>query len=124
MISRLSLNERVQEWGPADRFGSIAFSNARVTEDSFAPRYATQVGVGAFSGAGPPATSRSRMTRWPARSPSTRTSRAPGPRHVVQCSVCQKRFYRSRYDTRLRAHKAPDGWQCHGRLGMYLGTTE
>lgn len=42
--------------------------------------------------------------------------------YVIECSYCSKRFRRQRYDTQLRAHKAPDGWPCSGRSGFLVDT--
>jgi len=98
-------------------------SNPRVTGDAFAPRYATQVSVGALSAAASSARSGTRAANRPARRRPEGRKRAGGSRHVIQCPVCQKRFYRDRYDTRLRDHKAPGGWPCSGRTGIYFGTT-
>ena len=97
--------------------------SARVTESSFAPRYATEVRVGTLSAAVPAPTSRSKALERPAGPPPPRRRRAGRPRHVVQCPTCQKRFYRNRHDTRLRAHVAPGGGKCQGRTGVYLGMT-
>lgn len=97
--------------------------NAHVTEESFAPRFATEVGAG---GIGVEARGAVRTPLVPA-GPTRKKPRVGVPpgqiRHVIQCPVCQKRFYRDRYDTRLREHKTPGGWQCSGRTGVYLGTT-
>ena len=97
--------------------------NAHVTEESFVPRFATEVGAGGIGVAARGAV----LTRLTPTAPARKRPRAgarPGQiRHVIQCPVCQKRFYRDRYDTRLREHKTPGGWQCSGRTGVYLGTT-
>ena len=37
--------------------------------------------------------------------------------HAVRCAACGRTFRRSRKNTRLNAHKAPDGTPCPGRTG-------
>jgi hypothetical protein len=41
-----------------------------------------------------------------------------GPRYVVQCSACGKRFTRTTSATRMNPHKNPWGSQCPGRMGF------
>jgi predicted nucleotidyltransferase component of viral defense system len=86
--------------------------NPVVSNQAFEPRFALEIGTATFSFA-PPRASRPSRTRRP------RSARAP--RHVIQCPVCGKRFYRKTSDTRLRKHKAPGGWNCSGRSGIYQG---
>jgi len=45
-----------------------------------------------------------------------------GPKYVIQCMVCGKRFTRQSYDTRLNAHKNKSGYDCYGRIGFLVGT--
>ncbi|HSW29426.1 MAG TPA: nucleotidyl transferase AbiEii/AbiGii toxin family protein [Longimicrobiales bacterium] len=97
--------------------------NVRVTDESFVPRYATEMGAGGIGVAARGAARTLLVPTGPARK-KPRVGARPGQiRHVIQCPVCQKRFYRDRYDTRLRDHKAPGRWPCSGRTGIYLGTT-
>jgi predicted nucleotidyltransferase component of viral defense system len=39
---------------------------------------------------------------------------------TVQCPYCQKKFKRASRDSALRPHKAPGGYQCGGRHGIFL----
>lgn len=39
------------------------------------------------------------------------------PKYAIQCSYCGKQFTRTKYSTRLNAHKDRYGNQCHGRMG-------
>jgi hypothetical protein len=97
--------------------------NPGLSKESFEPRYATEIGTAVFSLAVPPGfgSPRKAMSRSPA---IRRPRRSPGqPRHIIQCPVCGKRFYRDGHDTRLRDHKAPEGWKCSGGTGVYLGIT-
>lgn len=41
--------------------------------------------------------------------------------YPYRCPVCGKRFKRSSMDPTLRAHKAPAGFACSGRRGIYEG---
>jgi hypothetical protein len=115
----------VFDLGRSDRrsFRVDRIRRVNVTEESFVPRFATEVGVGGVGMAarGTPSTPS------PSKTAARRTPRRPKPfgqaRHVIQYPVCQKRFYPDRYDTRLRDHKTPGGWQCSGRTGVYRGTT-
>lgn len=43
-----------------------------------------------------------------------------GPRYVIECSVCGKRFYRKKYSTRLNPHKDTYGNPCFGRIGFLV----
>jgi predicted nucleotidyltransferase component of viral defense system len=93
----------------------------RVTDEPFEPRYAIEVGSASFSPQRAPNVLRSEP-RMPGPRSISKPRRSKGqPRHVIQCPICQKRFYRDRHDTRLREHMAPGGWKCMGRTGVYLG---
>jgi hypothetical protein len=41
---------------------------------------------------------------------------------VIQCPICQKKFNRKSYDTKLIAHKNDWGGQCTGRTGNLVDT--
>lgn len=42
-------------------------------------------------------------------------------RYVIQCAVCGKHFYRSKYSTRINPHKRKDsGLRCSGRYGYLV----
>jgi WYL domain len=47
---------------------------------------------------------------------------ATGPTYIYQCPMCQKKFKRKSMNGTLNAHKAPNGWQCSGRLGYLVDT--
>jgi predicted nucleotidyltransferase component of viral defense system len=42
------------------------------------------------------------------------------PEYTVECPYCQKRFKRSKYDTKLNEHKDPYGNRCYGRVGYMV----
>jgi predicted nucleotidyltransferase component of viral defense system len=41
-----------------------------------------------------------------------------GTKYVFECSVCGKRFYRKKYNTKLKPHKDKYGNRCFGRTGL------
>jgi predicted nucleotidyltransferase component of viral defense system len=49
------------------------------------------------------------------------TSRSSGMKYVFQCTLCQKKFTRSKYDSRLNEHKNSYGMRCSGRIGTFIG---
>jgi hypothetical protein len=91
------------------------------TQTTFAPRYPIEL-----TPSGPqsiPATSRS------AGIATGRTSmrggsrgRSGGPTYVFRCTACRKLFERKTYDSMLRPHKNPAGYQCYGTYGTYVRT--
>lgn len=52
---------------------------------------------------------------------SARRSKS-GPVYVYQCGYCQKKFRRSKRDSRLNEHKTPHGYRCPGRTGHLVDT--
>lgn len=100
-----------------DRIQSV-----RVTEQSFAPRFAIELtpddSVGVLPGRRPSqAPGRGRTARL--RSPVGPTFGArAGPPYVYQCGACGKKFPHKRPNPRIGPHKAPGGWACSGRSGF------
>ncbi len=98
-----------------------------VTSTPFKPRYRVEFAqTGAIDA---PATRRSSgggTRRVPAAGGGTKSrrvsSRSLGPKYVIECSVCGKRFYRKSYTTGLRKHKGKSGWPCSGRVGYLVDT--
>lgn len=92
---------------------------ARVTNESFIPRFAIEL-----TPSGPvsaPATAR--KSARPSRLRSSRPrSRSRGPQHVYECSYCGKRFYRKTRTSRLKKHKDKTGYPCPGRSARYIKT--
>ena len=43
-------------------------------------------------------------------------------KYIYQCSLCGKTFTRSKMDGRLNPHKNKSGWNCSGRVGIYVKT--
>ncbi len=101
--------------------------SATVTEQAFTPSYSID-----FIPEGPVRLSARQMTSTslvvPQRQSSapgarTRVRRSGGgPRYVFKCSTCGKQFTRSKYDSRLNAHKDKQGYPCYGRVGYLVKT--
>ena len=105
-----------------DRIEGITITNV-----PFVPRYAVELsGSGPISASAaerPARISRSstlRPARAPSRIPKGRVS--PSLNYMFQCSLCGKRFNRKTHDAALNPHKNKSGWDCAGRVGLYLGT--
>jgi len=101
-----------------------AINGARVTDQTFVPRYAVELTAGEI-GAIPP-TSREAVFSAPAARaywPPARTARPHhGPTYVYKCTVCGKAFRRTKADAHLNPHKTEQGWPCPGRIGYLIGT--
>lgn len=96
--------------------------NPQILEETFEPRYEIELskagedtGKGYFGdgGSGSRATRSRRQTR-----PSGFTN---GPKYVVECNYCGKKFKRKKADTLIKPHKDANGWNCPGRRGFSLG---
>jgi len=95
----------------------------KVTNQTFVPRYEiefTQIGLIQV----PPV---SRTTHTPVYSrisfPKKNTRKqfsSFGMKYIFQCSVCGKKFTRSKYDATLNPHKGKYG-DCYGRIGIFIG---
>lgn len=109
---------------------------ARVTQQTFSPRYVVELSatgpIHAPDTTGAPS-SRASSFLAPTRRSPTRTrspGRSPGrsprpfgqPRYVFQCMYCQKKFERSEYNSALNPHKTKDGYSCPSRTGHYVTT--
>ena len=45
-----------------------------------------------------------------------------GPTYIFECSICGKRFRKSKYDYTLNPHKSKNGLDCPGRMGIPVET--
>lgn len=105
---------------------------ASVTGQSFAPRYLIELtSAGPLSIAPAAPTPRPRKiefgTPWTPRRPrgaSSRTQSTPhaGPAYIYRCVICSKEFRKKSMDASLNQHKHPRGYQCPGRVGIYVRT--
>lgn len=101
---------------------------ASVTSQAFSPRYLVEL-----TSEGPlpvaEAASPYRVERRASRGSLTARGRhraAPssriGPVHVFRCTVCRKTFERKSMDGSLNPHKHPRGYECLGRVCIYVRT--
>lgn len=88
--------------------------SARATTTPFRPRWAIE-----FSARGPLAAPLTHRRAGIRRATSTSRARSSA-QYTVECPACGKRFSRTKPDTTLRPHKAPDGWACSGRRGYLV----
>jgi predicted nucleotidyltransferase component of viral defense system len=105
---------------------------ARITGQTFSPRYAVELtpegpvrvpptqrssSAGILGG-----TSRTGSLSRPARRGRARSSSSLsyGPAYTYQCPVCGKKFRRKTQSSRLNPHKTPDGFRCSGRTGFLV----
>lgn len=114
--------------------------NARITDQSFTPRYRIDfIPEGPRDSAAlpalrqPAARPKSRMVTGAFSAPKPRSPKKPrkpaspkgftsGPKYVFQCPFCSKKFTRKSMDSKLHAHKQKNGMDCPGRTGMYVTT--
>lgn len=89
-------------------------ASARLTEESFDPRFPIEMakgGGGLFSS--PTFSSRPRSIRRQRRMPF-------GPIYIMECPYCGKQFKRKTSDTHLNEHKDKFGNRCYGRTGFLV----
>ena len=98
--------------------------DARVTNQTFTPRYAVEL-----TPKGPVAIEPTTPRGWlqepdrPRRPPRRRSIRASrGPTYVYRCSYCRKRFYRKKRTRTLNPHKDKSGHPCYGRYAELVDT--
>lgn len=102
--------------------------DATVTAQSFVPRYIVEL-----TSEGPLPVTRSVSSsslsggfgRATLSSPQPRRARVAqkgGPVHVFRCTVCGKTFDRKSWDATLNPHKNPRGFDCFGRVGVFVRT--
>ena len=93
-----------------------------ITKTIYAPRYAVELTTGGAVSA-PSITRKSRSTTIPKRR-KIRTSRPIkpyfGPRYVIECPICGKKFTRKTNNLKLNPHKDKNGYPCAGRSGFLV----
>jgi predicted nucleotidyltransferase component of viral defense system len=97
----------------ADKVHSVT-----ILEENFEPRFHVELtkSSGYF---GDPHFSGSRSPRAPVfRQPKPKASY--GIEYTVECPYCNKRFKRTKYDTKLNEHKDRYGNRCYGRIGYMV----
>lgn len=130
MEGNLLLHAVRHESGEPRAYRVDRIQGAKATNIPFTPRYAVELtasgpisapattrrGTGATSLR--PKSSRSRPGRSKTRNSSYGSS---GPKYVIECLHCGKKFYRKTHTTRLNAHKDKQGYPCPGRSGYMTG---
>ena len=99
---------------------------AEVTKMPFPPRY--EVELTATGPISAPPTKRTLLgyglssTRKPriGKSRSRSSSMSYGPKYIIQCAYCGKKFTRKNNTTSLNAHKDKNGYPCSGRTGYMV----
>jgi predicted nucleotidyltransferase component of viral defense system len=95
--------------------------DVQVTGQVFTPRYAVELSPEATLSIQPTANRAQTYAAPRIRVPLTRPRAfRSGVTYVYQCPVCSKKFERKTGDNKLRPHKAPSGWPCHGRSGLLI----
>lgn len=79
---------------------------AEATQISFTPRYTIEL-----TATGPISAT-----------PIAKRSNVLGPKYVIECTYCGKKFNRKNYTTSLNAHKDKSGYPCPGRVGYMVDT--
>lgn len=120
------------ETGESRSYRVDCIESIEVTTKTFVPRYTIE-----FSLAGTisiqPTTRKSNFSSYggsfglsKTRSPKIRVRRSTTSnkmKYTFQCSICGKKFTRSKYDATLRPHKSKGGYgmNCPGRVGVFVG---
>jgi len=91
--------------------------DALLTEISFVPKYAIEL-----TSSGPiSATVTNRASTSLGRRRSFRPSKASyGPKYVIECHICGRRFTHKTGNTKLNKHKDKQGYPCYGRIGYVV----
>lgn len=115
LLHALRVDSREHRAYRVDRIQSL-----RITDRAFRPVYRVEFSTSAplfapsAAVTAPRAAGRAR--------PSSLARRATGTTYVIECPFCQKRFNRSRLDTRLNSHKDAFRTACPGRSGYLVDT--
>jgi predicted nucleotidyltransferase component of viral defense system len=97
----------------ADKVHSVA-----ILEETFEPRFPVELtkSSGYF---GSPFTSSPRSSSFTSQR-TRRPKTSPGIEFTVECPYCNKRFRRTKYDTKLNEHNDRYGNRCFGRVGYMV----
>lgn len=112
--------------GEAISYRVDRIQGAEATKTPFTPRYIIELtATGPVSAPHTERTSsgygvtRPRKTR-PVHSRFGRRTKSFGPKYVIECTYCGKRFNRKSNTTSLNAHKHKSGYPCPGRVGYMV----
>ncbi len=95
--------------------------DASLTETPFIPKYAIDL-----TPSGPisaPASNRASPSigrRKSARSSFRPSKTSYGPKYIIECLVCRRRFIHKISNTKLNKHKDKQGYPCYGRIGYLV----
>jgi predicted nucleotidyltransferase component of viral defense system len=101
---------------------------ASVTSQAFSPRYLVELTAGDPIAVMPVATGpRAAYGQFPRvgtlrQARDRPASRSSGPIYIYRCTICGKTFERKSMNGTLNPHKRPGGYQCPGRIGVYVRT--
>lgn len=91
-----------------------------VLDETFKPRYDVTLSKAGDSSQSGYFTGTRRSRTSPSSASMRRARPRTGPRYVIQCGSCGKRFTRTTNSTRLNQHKNPWGSSCPGRAGFLV----
>lgn len=96
---------------------------ASLTEISFIPLYAIALNVsGPISAPVSKRASISGARRKSANKYFTPSMKSYGPKYIIECPVCGRRFTHTSSSAKLRKHKDKHGYPCYGRIGYVVET--
>lgn len=101
--------------------------SARATDVLFTPRYKIEL-TAAGTLSAPLVAARRVMTPAPKgfrqHKPRGTSSIQPGygPKYIFECPLCRRKFTRKAYDSSLNPHKDKNGYDCAGRVGIFINT--
>lgn len=110
------------ETGEARSYRVDRIQGAQVTQIPFTPRYMIELTAYGPLSAPPTARCSTGVGGFGTRSRSSSKRSKSGPTYVFQCSYCQKKFYRTKHDSRLNPHKDKHGYPCPSRTGYFIDT--
>jgi len=97
--------------------------DASLTEISFVPKYAIELTPsGPISAPVSNRVSTSLGRRKSVRGYFTPPKTSYGPKYVIECPVCGKRFTHKTSNPKLNKHKDKQGYPCYGRIGYIVET--
>jgi len=97
--------------------------NASLTEIPFVPKYAIELTPsGPVSAPVSNRVSTSLGRRKSVRGYFTPPKTSYGPKYVIECPVCGKRFIHKTSNPKLNKHKDKQGYPCYGRIGYIVET--
>lgn len=96
---------------------------AAVSSQSFTPRYLVELTSEGPLPVGPSAARPQAINVASVHAPArARAASSSGPKYLYRCTVCRKTFERKTMDSTLNTHKHPRGYECPGRIGVYVKT--